>query len=113
MIGRGCNLSRKMSTMTNVVRVLSLALLIGCRPAPTVYRTLTDTARRTCDANQRFRVDVQGADERAAREAGEEQIRATARRTKSCGALIVNDAAGSRLDGGFNYGADYQLCRCE
>jgi hypothetical protein len=74
---------------------------------------LNDTARRTCDANQRFHVEAQGVDERAARAAGEEQIRATARKQDRCGAYIVNDTAGSKLDGGFNYAADYQLCRCE
>ena len=90
-----------------------LVPLPACRSAPTIYRTLTDTARRTCDANQRFRAEAQGADERAARAAGEEQIRATAQQNKRCGALIVNDGAGKRLDGGFNYTANYQLCRCE
>lgn len=99
--------------MTNVLRFLALATLLGCHPAPTVYRTFTDSARRTCDANQCFRVEARGADERAARAAGEEQIRASVRKTKSCGAYIVTEGAGSRLDGGFNYAANYQMCRCE
>ena len=99
--------------MNNVLRFFALAALLGCRPAPTLYRTLTDSARRTCDANQRFHLEARGADERAARDAGEEQIRAMARETKTCGAYIVTETAGRRLDGGFNYAANYQMCRCE
>jgi hypothetical protein len=68
---------------------------------------------KTCDANQRFRVETTGSDEAAARRNGEAQIRSAVAANKGCGAYIYNDGAGKKLDGGFSYAADYQLCTCK
>ena len=97
-----------------VSSVLALALT-GCpKKGVVIYRSLSEPgAMKTCDANQRFRVEADGKDEAAARRAGEDQIRAAVATNKGCGALIFNDGAGSKLDGGFHYAADYQLCKCE
>jgi len=97
--------------------LLSLAALAltGCpKNGITIYRSLSEPgAMKTCDANQRFRVEAQGADEAAARRNGEAQIRSAVAANKGCGAFIFNDGAGKKLDGGFNYAADYQLCTCQ
>ncbi len=97
-----------------VASVLALGLT-GCpRKGVVIYRNLSDPgAMKTCDANQRYRVEVDGANEKAARRAGEDQIKAAVATNKGCGAYIYNDGAGSKLDGGFHYAADYQLCTCQ
>lgn len=94
---------------------LSVLALAGCpKKGVTIYRSLSEPgAMKTCDANQRFRVEADGADEKAARRAGEDQIRLVVAQNKGCGALIYNDGAGSKLAGGFHYSADYQLCKCQ
>lgn len=79
-----------------------------------LYRSLSEPgAMKTCDANQRFRVETEGATEATARRAGEAQIRQGVTASKGCGAYISKDGVGAKLDGGYRYYADYQLCGCQ
>ena len=98
-------------------RAFAVSLLLalgGCPKNVTIYRSLSAPgAMQTCDANQQLRVEVVGKDEADARSKGEDQIRESIRARKGCGALIINDGAGSRLDGGFSYTANYQFCSCQ
>lgn len=90
------------------------ATLTGCpKKSINIYRTLKGPAMQTCDANKRYRAEVVGATEKEARAKGEAQIRDVISKEKGCGAFITNEGAGTKLDGGWNYSADYQWCRCE
>src|SRR5687767_15868640 len=94
--------------------LLATLSLTACpKKSVTIYRSLSEPgAMQTCDANQRFRVnEARGADEKAARAAGEAQIRDTITKNKGCAALITNDGAGKALAGHWNYSADFQLCK--
>ncbi|MCX5746738.1 MAG: hypothetical protein NT062_30050 [Proteobacteria bacterium] len=107
-------MSRTTATVATVATFLAITLA-GCpKKSVTIYRKLSEPgAMKTCDANQRFRVETDGVSEAAARSAGEAQIRTSVTKSGGCGAFITNDGAGSKLDGGFHYAADYQLCTCQ
>jgi hypothetical protein len=88
--------------------------MAGCpRKDITIYRKLTDPAQKTCDANQRYRVEAKGADANEARQKAEAEIRSVITQNNGCGAFIWNEGSGKALDGTFNHAADYQFCRCQ
>lgn len=91
-----------------------LVLLAGCPGKDvTIYRSLSEPgAMQTCDANQRFRVEVKGIDAKDAKHKANAEIRSAVAARGGCGALIFNEGAGKALDGTTNHVADYQLCRC-
>jgi hypothetical protein len=95
--------------------VLSLVLLTACpKRGVTIYRSLSEPgAMQTCDANQRFRVEVKGSDAADAKRKAESEIRSSVATRKGCGALIFNEGSGKTLEGATNHVADYQLCTCK
>jgi hypothetical protein len=95
-------------------------ILVGCPGVRNikVYRNLSEPgAMKLCDANTsaQFNITIDGRDEAEVKAAGTRAIqRAVSNGDKSyCGAYIHSEAAGKRLDAGWNYGATYQSCRCE
>ncbi len=106
-------LPKAMLRMAPCLAVLAIITAAGCRPPVVIHRSLTTQALRTCDANQRLRVEREAATEKAARQQGESAIRESIASRGGCGALIVNDGAGAMLDGGFRYTANYQVCSCQ
>jgi hypothetical protein len=102
--------------MTRLGLLLTCAVaLTGCpKKSINLYRSLSAPgAMQTCDANKRYRADVVGTSEKDARAKGEAQIRDLIAKEKGCGALITNEGAGKKLDGNWNYTADFQFCRCQ
>ena len=89
-------------------------MLAGCpKKNVTIYRSLSEPgAMQTCDANKQYRTEVVGKDEADAREKGEAQMRDTIRSQGGCAALVINDGAGKKLDGNWNYASNYQYCSC-
>jgi len=90
-------------------------LVTGCpKKQVVIYRSLSQAgAMDTCDANKQFHFEVKGATEAEARSNGEAEIRKTVEANQGCGALIINDGAGTRLDGGYTYAGNFQWCRCQ
>jgi hypothetical protein len=102
--------------MTKLGLLVTCAIaLTGCpKKSVNIYRSLSAPgAMETCDANKQYRANVDAASEKEARAKGEAQIRDLITKEKGCGALIFNEGAGKKLDGGWNYVADFQFCRCK
>ena len=89
--------------------------LAGCpKKNVTIYRSLSEPgAMKTCDANQRYRVEQLGKDAAEAKSKAEDEIRASVSKNKGCGAFIFNEGSGKTLDGPIRHVADYQLCKCQ
>ena len=83
-------------------RFVLLLFVAGC-PATSdiaIYRSLSQPgAMQTCDANQRYRAEVKGADPAEAKAKGEAKIRTTIASAKGCGAFVFNEGSGKALDG--------------
>ena len=96
------------------VATASLAIT-GCpKSSIVIYRSLSQAgAMETCDANKQYHFEVTGKTESEARANGEAFMRKTVLDTKGCGALIINDGTGTRLDGGWNYAGNFQWCGCK
>lgn len=100
--------------MRSFVGLTLLLALAGCpKKDVTIYRSLTDQARATCDANTRFRVEQLGKDAAEAKAKAEAEIRSTVDKNKGCGAFITNEGSGKTLDGPIRHVADFQLCKCQ
>ena len=101
-------------TRLGLLFACALALTACPKKSITLYRSLSQPgAMQTCDANKQYRADVVGTSEKDARSKGEAQIRDLIAKEKGCGALIYNEGAGKKLDGGWSYVADFQYCRCK
>jgi hypothetical protein len=100
--------------MKRFVGLLFVMVLTGCFGGVKIYRSLSEPgAMQTCDANKRFRAEVQGADADEAKKKAEKEIRSSVKQNKGCGAYIFNEGSGKKLDGSTNHFADYQLCDCK
>jgi hypothetical protein len=90
-------------------------MLVGCpKKSFVIYRSLSEAgAMQSCDANKQFHFEVKGKTEAEARANGEAQIRQTVTSNNGCGALIINDGAGTTLDGGYTYAGNFQWCACK
>jgi hypothetical protein len=95
--------------------LVGIASLTACpKSSIVIYRSLSQPgAMQSCDANKQYHFEVTGKTEAEARSNGEAFMRKTVTETKGCGALIVNDGAGTRLDGGWNYAGNFQWCGCK
>ena len=99
--------------MKALLIVAAALALAGCpKKQVTIYRSLTSDAMKTCDANQRYRVEIKGKDAAEAKANAEAEIRSVVAKNKGCGAYIFNEGSGKTLDGPINHVADYQLCKC-
>ena len=103
-----------MNKLLGVSLGIALLGLGGCpKKDVTIYRSLTEPARQTCDANTRVRAEQLGKDAAEAKAKVDDEIRAYVTKHEYCGAFITNEGAGKTLDGPYRYVADYQLCKCQ